>query len=195
MPVDRIFRGTTVPPNAFSNIRSNTLRVDSALEAMKFGTGTSGQSEKQLTAQGLIGLAAATLTLVQKTHDGMYVVTSIVAGSTITLPAATGSGATYRVIVGATLTSGSLIVQAASATDYFRGFAYTVNGAVAATWATANTGTVATESDTITFNRTTLGLGTIGDFIEFVDIAAAVWAVESQANASGTTASPFSVAV
>lgn len=190
-----IRRVSAFEPGASQKSNANTVRVDSSVEGLKFGTGSSGSAEKQVTVQGNVGLAAATLTLTQTAHDGQYIVVTVLSGSTITLPAATGSGATYKVIVGATLTSGSLVVKVASSSDYMRGFAYTVNGGVAATWATANTGTVSTESDTVTFNRTTTGLGTIGDYLEFVDFKANVWAVETEANASGTTATPFSASV
>jgi hypothetical protein len=101
------------------------------------------------------------------------------------------------VVVGTTLTSGSLTAAVASATDFYRGFALFANDTdgSASNFETANTGTVATESDTITLNRTTTGIGTIGDSIDFEDIATAVWAVHVRAQANGTEATPFTVAV
>lgn len=116
------------------------------------------------------------------------------AGGTVTLPPASGSGAMFYIFIGTTLTSGTFKVQVANATDYLRGAAYTV-GSAQASFLTANTGTVATESDTITFNRTTTGLGTIGDYIECVDIAPNVWSVECEYASSGVAATPFSAAV
>lgn len=141
-----------------------------------------------------IGALALTALL----HAGRTVVHNEAAGRTYTLPAATGTGNKYRIVVGVTLTSSSLVVAVASGTDYMRGVAlFETDDAnnVPQTFPTANTGTVATESDTITFNRTTTGLGTIGDFIEVEDIATAVFAIKVVANASGTEASPFSAAV
>lgn len=156
-------------------------------------------STQSLSGKTVKGVAPVSVTgnttLTAAAHDGVFVVINAAAGATLTLPAATGSGATYRIIVGTTLTSGSLVVQVASNADYLRGFAYTVSGGTSSTFATANTGTVATESDTITFNRSTTGLGTIGDFIEVVDIKPHVWAVEATYASSGTAATPFSAAV
>lgn len=141
-----------------------------------------------------IAVSAATLSLTVALHDGMLVVLNNVGGCTVTLPAAVGSGALFRLFVGTSLTGGSLIAQVANSNDYLRGQAWTVAAANAG-FLTANTGTVNTESDTVTFNRSTTGLGTIGDYIEFTDIEAHVWAVEADYASSGTAATPFSAAV
>jgi hypothetical protein len=145
-----------------------------------------------------ISATGATLALTAALHAGRTVVANRAAGVAFTLPAATGSGAKFRVVVGTTLTSGSLSVAVASNTDFMRGVALfeTDDAAnVPQTFPTANTGTVATESDTITMNRTTTGLATAGDYIEVEDIASAIWAVKVVCAASGTEATPFSVAV
>ena len=65
----------------------------------------------------------------------------------------------------------------------------------ASNFETANTGTVATESDIITLNRTTTGIGTIGDLIEIEDVASAVFSVQVRSQASGAEATPFTVGV
>lgn len=140
-------------------------------------------------------VSATTLTLNPAVHDGHPVVFTSLAGCTVTLPAATGSGSRFNLFVGATLTSGSFVVAVANASDFMRGGGYTFVTTTASTFGTTNTGTVSTESDTVTFNRTTTGLGTIGDFIELTDIAANVWAVEADYASSGSAATPFSAAV
>jgi len=142
-----------------------------------------------------VSLAAASLTLDPKLHDGVVVVTNIASGFTITLPAATGSGVYFRVMVGTTLTSGTGIVQVANASDFMRGQASTIGGSGITVAVTANTGTPSTESDTITWNRGTTGLGTIGDYIEAYDLAANIWSVEAIYQSSGAAATPFSAAV
>jgi hypothetical protein len=144
-----------------------------------------------------VTLAAATLSLTQALHDGKTVVVTKTDGTTITLPAATGTGARFRIVQGAKVASVGTVVQVASATDYFRGaqYAATDNGSGAGlTWPTANTATVATESDTITWDGSTKG-GNIGDVIELEDIATAVWLLKAFVDATGTEATPFSVAV
>jgi hypothetical protein len=67
--------------------------------------------------------------------------------------------------------------------------------AVGVTFPTLNTGTVATESDTVTWDRSTKGVAGIGDWISFQDIVAAVWLVESQIHTTGAEATNFSAAV
>lgn len=118
------------------------------------------------------------------------------AGLTVTLPPATGSGAEYVFVVGTTAATGSYVIQVASATDYLRGFCLGVTdtAGTAMAWATANTGTVATESDTITMNGTTQG-GRLGDQIRLYDLAKAVWSVAMFNVGSGAEATPFSAAV
>lgn len=140
-------------------------------------------------------IAGTTLTLSAAVHDGHPVVFTSLTGCAVTLPPATGSGTRFNLFIGASLTSGSFAVAVANASDYMRGGGYTFVTTTASTFGTANTGTLSTESDTVTFNRTTTGLGTIGDFIELTDIAANVWAVEADYASSGTAATPFSAAV
>lgn len=197
MPERFVRRAATLDGNGYQRVNANSIRVDSGSNLLKFGTGSSGTVEK--TVQTLDGIAPISLTgnttLTAAAHAGQTLVVNVAGGATLTLPAATGSGAKYNIFVGTTLTGGSLVVQVASNTDYMRGEAYTFSGATASTFGTANTGTVATESDTLTMNRTTTGLGTQGDFIELWDLAANVWAVEADYASSGTAATPFSAAV
>ena len=215
-----LYRGADLAPNSANSGKANTVRVDSDDDLLKWGTGTSGTTEKTavdlsaaqtltnktLTAPVItnptlsgttpISVTGATVTL-GATHVGRTAVINSASGCAITLPAATGTGNKYRVVVGTTLTSGSLSAAVASGTDYLRGFALFANDTdgSASNFETANTGTVATESDTITLNRTTTGIGTIGDSLDFEDVATAVWVVHVKAQASGTEATPFSAAV
>jgi hypothetical protein len=185
---------------------SSTAQLRNALpSAIDIGFDDAGLKFKDASGvvQAILGSATppvsaiANLALTQLLHAGRTVVANKVDGITFTLPAATGSGAKYRIIVGTSLTSGSLVVQVANATDFFRGFALLANDTdgSASNFETANTGTVATESDTATLNRTTTGLGTIGDTLEFEDIGVAKWFVQIRAQASGTEATPFTAAV
>lgn len=142
-----------------------------------------------------VAVAATTLTLSPVTHDGHPVVINSAAGCTVTLPAATGSGSRYFVVIGTTLTSSSFVLQVANASDFMRGQASTIGSSGITIAITSNTGTVSTESDTITWNRTTTGLGTIGDYIEAWDIATNIWQVDAVYASSGAAATPFSAAV
>lgn len=142
-------------------------------------------------------LSAVSLTLSPTTHAGKIVTVTKTDGTTITLPAATGTGNVYTIVQAAKVASSNTVVAVASGTDYMRGAQYsaTDNGSGAGlTWPTTNTGTVATESDTLTWNGGSKG-GDIADMVEFIDIAAAVWLVKAWVNQSGTEATPFSAAV
>jgi len=112
------------------------------------------------------------------------------AAATFTLPAATGSGATYHFIVSVVNTS-NYVIQVANADD-------TIDGSVilhqdsASSVVSFNT---AATSDTITLNGTTKGGVSIGDELTLIDAAADQYIVKGVLTASGTEATPFSAAV
>lgn len=101
-------------------------------------------------------------------------------GSVITLPKATGSGFSYKFIVGETVTSNTLVIQVADSVDVMAG--------------KANTFETAATTDTITLNGTTTG-GYVGDEVELTDIGEGLWAVNATLKQTGTAATPFSAAV
>lgn len=197
MPIQYIVRRANLLP-ASAKPGASPIFVDSDDNTLKIITAATGTTEVAVTTgvQATAALSAAT-TLSPALHAGRTAITSGTAGFTVTLPAATGSGAKYKIVIGTTMTSGSFVLAVASATDYFRGVAIdaTDTAGTANAWATANTGTVATESDTLTWNRTTSGLATQGDMVEVEDIASAVWRISTLNNANGTEVTPFSVAV
>lgn len=194
-----IYRGPTA--KGYASAGSAPIRVDdtaNTIKAIVAGTG-SAEVEFLSTTPTPVVVTAATLTLAAATHAGPRAVkfTSLT-GCTVTLPAATGSGVRFRLYIGVAPTSGSFVVQVANANDYMRGFAFVKaddSASASISWATANTGTVATESDTMTWNRTTTGTAVVGDYVEFEDFAANIWAVATENSASGTEATPFTVAV
>ena len=144
-------------------------------------------------------LAGATLTLTKAAHNGKTILLDQLAGSVVTLPAATGSGAKYRFKVHILATSNSHKIQVANNTDFFVGLLFGTrvdSGNAVLGFAAANSGTVATNSDTITLNRTTTGSVTKGEWIEVEDVAANTFAVCGQLSATGAAfATPFSAAV
>ena len=131
--------------------------------------------------------ASATLT---PTHAETTLVVNAAAGLTLTLPAAAGTGYTYAVTIGTTVTSNSVIVKVANASDVMTGTA--INAADGGD--TAVMFETAASSDTITMNGTTTG-GIKGDRIILKDIATNLWSVAVVGSASGTEASPFSATV
>ena len=129
-----------------------------------------------------------------RVHGGRITLLSLLAGFTVTLPPAIGSGVIYRAQVGIVRTSGNYIIQAASSSDNMEGLIFIADGgssdAVLGFPTTSNT------SDTVTMNAASTGGLTIGDWIEFVDAAANIWHVRGQLTGTGgSVATPFSAAV
>ena len=132
-------------------------------------------------------VTASTLTVTQADYNGQTIGLSRAAGITVTLPAATGTNATYRFLVTTAVTSNSYKIQVANATDVIQG---TIN--VAGTTGTPFGSLPA--SDTITMNGSTQG-GLVGSYVEITDIATGVFLVSGSSLGSGTVITPFSAAV
>lgn len=117
-----------------------------------------------------VGGTALTLTKAQH-RDKTILLDHTAAASTVTLPAATGSGARIRFRVTAVNTNNHLI-KVPDASHTLKGVIVSLDNDANAATAYAGTGT----DDTITLNGTTTG-GQIGDIIEVEDIATNVWGV------------------
>jgi hypothetical protein len=146
---------------------------------------------KAFRGQTPVNVTAATVALTAASHAGKTVTLNRAAGVAATLPASTGSGDKYRVLLGTTVTSNSTTVKVANVSDAFIGFSQivsddpaTVKGFIA----------VPATDDTVTLNGTTTG-GYVGDVAEFEDVALNVWHVRVIGKATGTEATPFSATV
>ena len=134
--------------------------------------------------------SAATLAVTAASHAGKLVVLSRAAGIAVTLPAASGTGNTYRFSFGADVTSNTTTVKVANATDVMAGALVVTNEADATT---TTFGTQATD-DTITCNGTTTG-GLAGGVIRLIDVATGVWALDGVLVGTGGEADPLSATV
>ena len=134
----------------------------------------------------LVSVTAATLTLTAEQHAGKTMVLNRAAGSTVTLPAPTGTGNIYRFVVGTTVTSNDYGIDAAAATQLFKGTAtvYQDGGSTALHFEAG------AADHEFNMNGTTTG-GIIGDLIEFQDISATHWQVNAVISATGAEATPF----
>jgi len=132
-------------------------------------------------------VTASTLAVTKALYNGQTINLSRAAGITVTLPAATGTNATYRFLVTTAVTSNSYKIQVANATDVIQG---TIN--VAGTTGTPFGSLPA--SDTITMNGSTQG-GLVGSYVEITDITTGVFLVSGSSLGSGTVITPFSAAV
>ena len=133
-------------------------------------------------------------TLTPNAHAGKVISLNLLAGFTVTLPAAVNSGAIYHFRVGIVLTSGSYVVQVASADDEMVGTVANIdtdtNDNMEGFQADATAG-----ADTFTMNATTQGGLYRGDWVEFLDFADNLWAVRGQLSGSGNLVTNFSAAV
>ena len=141
-------------------------------------------------SSALVTVNTATATVTSAAHSGRTVLLDRAAGQALTLPAATGSGNSYKFFVATTITSNSTTIKVADATDVMAGMAIVANdgGNTASIFETAAT------SDTITFDGSTTG-GIEGAVVELQDVAANLWSVVIRTAATGTEATPFSATV
>jgi uncharacterized protein YjdB len=136
-------------------------------------------------------LAGSALTLTKAKHAGRLIELNAAAGSVVTLPTATGSGAVYKILVTVTATSNSHIIKVGNTTDEFRGFVIQDSDTATA----PNTWWAADNDDTITLNRSSTGLAAQGEYFEIVDAVSGHFFVRGYSQASGTEATPFSATV
>lgn len=130
---------------------------------------------------------AATLAVTQEAHSGRIINLGVASGTTVTLPAATGTNAMYRFLVTVSVTSNNDIIKVANATDVMVGTA-SVAGTTGVSFGTLPA------SDTITMNGSTSG-GLAGSYIEVTDIAAGIFVVRGNLLGSGSVVTPFSATV
>lgn len=136
-----------------------------------------------LSNYGVVSFTAASLTLTEAGHAGQTVVSDLAATQAITLPAATGTGNTYKVYVKTTKT-GDLTITAAGSD--------VINGAVGMSTDAAGVTILAGAAvTTITLNGGTTG-GVRGSFIELQDVASGIWSVRGMLVSTGAEATPFS---
>lgn len=155
-----------------------------------------GVSKKMSGAQvtgGSFVAGGSTLTLTAATHGGATINLDTLAGTTVTLPAATGSGVKFRFLVTVLATSNSHIVKVANSSDTMIGIAF--GSRIDSGNAVLGFAAQAT-SDTITLNRTTTGSVSLGEWIEVEDVATNKWGVKAFLTATGAAfATPFSATV
>jgi len=134
----------------------------------------------------ITAVTASTLA-VTSDYNGFTIPVSRAAGTAITLPASSGSQATYSFLISTSVTSNSTTVKVANSTDVMNGIA-NVGGTTGSAFSTL------ASSDTITLNGSTTG-GLAGSIIEITDVATGFWRVSASLVGSGTPATPFSATV
>lgn len=133
-------------------------------------------------------VTSATVTVAGGSGIPLTYVLNRAAGVAVTLPAATGTGQAYRFVMAATATGDHTI--SCAGTDEFAGVIYQCDTDTSDA-DVAYPAIAADNFDTITLDGTTTG-GLIGDWIEVMDVASGVWALNGVVNANGTVATPLS---
>lgn len=133
----------------------------------------------------------ASLALTTASAGGTFLLNTA-AGSTLTLPAASGSGAVYRAIVTTTTTSNAHKILPASVADFLQGKAVGSTSAGATLQFHGNA--AASHSIQMPFAGTQPSGGLAGDVFEFRDIAAGLWEVIGNYQSGTTATTPFSTA-
>lgn len=142
----------------------------------------------------VVNCTDATLTLTAALHGSRVVTVNRAAGVTVTLPAATGTGEKYTIVIGTTATSNANIIQVANATDV-------MNGSLNIQQDTDADGTLAcwmaeVGDDTMTFAGAATTGGIVGNRIECIDYATGFWSCTAWTiSGGGGEATPFSAAV
>lgn len=134
----------------------------------------------------IVDCTAASLALTLALHDGKTVTLNKATGIAITLPAATGTGARFRLIVGTTVTTTDTITITRAGSDTIFGQIYQLadGGSTLAAYELPGSTVI-----TLGTSSNTTG-GTKGDSIELEDIASATWWCVGHTTAAGTEATP-----
>lgn len=135
----------------------------------------------------VVAITDATESLTIAEHDGKVVTLNRTGGIDLTLPAATGSGARFLIIIVGDTTDAYTITVADTCNDILRGTILVAQDA--GNEAQAFESGAATIG--ISLNSGTTG-GEIGDCIELIDIATDTWFVRGRVQGSGCEATPFS---
>lgn len=139
-------------------------------------TATAAELNRAADVSGRLVAAGASLTLTQATHDGKVILLDAAAGSTITLPAASGSGAKFTLLVSVKPTSNQHRINVVG-DDEFVGSVNILDADLAAqgAYAAADAG----DNDQLDLNGTTKG-GQVGDWLELIDLLADNWHIRGQ---------------
>lgn len=130
-------------------------------------------------------------TVTQAEHANRTTLLGNAAGGAVTLPAATGSGNKYRMVVSVLLTSAAWTITCGAAT-ILNGMAL-INNTGDSSTATVDAYPTGASDEIFAFTQS-LGAGKIGDFVEFEDIAAGIFAVRAHIQGEADPATPFASA-
>jgi hypothetical protein len=166
---------------------SGTALNSTEMTSLDGVSATAAEINRATDVSGRLVAGGSSLTVTELAHDGKTILLDTAAGTTITLPAASGSGMRLRFVVSVAPTSNQHRINVVG-DDAFFGSINILDLDAAAQGAFA----AASGADQINLNTTTTG-GKIGDFIVLEDIAADKWAVmgQLQCPTGSNPATPF----
>jgi hypothetical protein len=153
-----------------------------------------GYKNPQQTPSGVVSmnLSAGSSKTLTGLDSGKTVLLDTATGSTVILPASSGSGRKFKFIVTTLATTNSHVVKVANSTDTMQGIiVFADTDGTAAVNAFAATAT----QDTITLNRSTSGSVSLGEWFEVEDYTSGKWHVRGSLSNTGAPATPFSASV
>ncbi len=133
---------------------------------------------------------AASLVLTAAAHAGRLIIQTLATGTAFTLPPATGTGNTYKILIKTTPSGGSTTISTASldvdvfGTCMIASYVTDDNAQTAGLYCSTAT------MNTVTINGTTTGIS--GTVITMTDVATALWAGTVIGSTTGDDATPFS---
>ena len=168
---------------------NGVLLTQAMLDNIQYQTASYSEVNALCVMDSRVELVAATPYALGSASDRNVIVLNRAAGLAITLPAATGSGVQFDIVVGVTFTGACTIKCVGN--DIMKGFAILGldGGDTCSFFATA------ADTDTITFAANNSTGGIAGARITLKDILADTWAVEVFSDAVGSEATPFSATV
>jgi len=174
---------------------ANVLLTDAANDGVVVtATAAELNAVADVSAMAAIAANGDTLTVTAATHAGKVVQFGKTTGTIVTLPAATGTGHTYKFVIGVTATSNANIIKVANATDVMDGSVNMqqdtdVDGTYKMWRADAG-------DDTMTFAGAAGTGGIVGGFIECTDYKAGFWSCQAFTQSGGRAeVTPFSATV
>ncbi len=156
-------------------------------------TATALELNRANDVSGRMVAGGASLSLTEALHDGKTILFDDLAGTELTLPPATGSGAKFRCLVSVTATTVSHILSCVG-TDFFFGSVIGID-TDSSDAPIPFAAIVGDTFDTVTWDRSTKGSAAIGDYLEVEDIVSGKWAIHGCYQVTGTPVTPFSSVV
>jgi len=178
-----------------SNIKPLILNGSVKTVNIESNAVTAAKLDNNAVSKAPLVLNTAAITL-NSGFSGIPLILDKVDGIVVTLPAATGTGDTYKFYVKTTVTSNSYKIQVANGTDIMSGVAFGSDDEtpLSGTPTAIDMWVAGASDDTFTMDGSTKG-GKKGNYIEILDMAAGMFHVRAVLTQTATEVTPFSNAV